>query len=199
MIQKLYLNDTASVRTPIAAMKQLSYTYGTAINSSTKIANTASQTTQFIPSTANNNTAFTIGTTPDAKGWIFESGLVGRYWPGSWTVQAYIAASNSLAFNNETGSLSAKIFVVTPTATTVTLIPAALTSTFTTAAQTLSANNFTFTANLTVNNFFYVYANQYVYVELYWTLANNLFTTTAALWLESPNTFITTSFFEELR
>jgi len=196
-LQTLYLTNTESVITPVTSIKQMNLAYGTASDSSTKVVNTASGTYQFIPANAANGTAATVSTSPTSKGWIFENTIPGRYWPGTWTIQAYVACSNSGVWTGETGNLEAKFYIVTPGTTTVTEYAGNASGTFTSTAQNLSANNFTFSSNLTVNQFFYIYPTALLYVELYWVLANNAFTTTTALWLDSPNTFIKTSFFEE--
>jgi hypothetical protein len=198
-IQTLYFSNTESTLVPIASMKALNVSYGTAIDTSTSVTNTTAETVQFIPATTGNGTAFTIGTTPDSKGWIFDNNqglLTGRYWPGTWTIQVYVANSGTF-IGGTTGSVSAKLWIVNANGTTVSSTTQnSPSATFTSTAQTLSAANRTYTLTQTINNFLFVYPNQYLYVELYWVESGSALGITTNLWLESPNTFITTPFFE---
>jgi len=199
--QLVYFSNTQSARTPIASMDKLNRSYGTATQASTTLnmpSIAMSTTYQFIPNTTGNATAFTTGGAADSKGWIYESQFSGRYWPGTWTIQVYVFINNGGGLNiGQQGEASARIFLVTPGSSAVALAGNFSTSVVAAAAQVLGVGNFTFTMNFVVNNFVYCYPNDYIYVELYFTASGTVLATTAGLWLESPNTFMTTPFFED--
>ncbi len=192
-IQKVYLSNVTSSRTPVTAVKIMEYSTGTLDTTSTSASPNANKVVQFIPGTANNNTTFTIGTTPVSKGWLFESEFPGLFYPGTWTVSA--AITNNFAAN--TGQLGCQIYLVNPGATTVNEINGISTGLFSSAATALAATTQTFTATFNLGTTLQIYPNQYLYLELYWTTTNRFITTVrSALNLESTNTFLQTSFFK---
>lgn len=168
-VQTLFLRTLASaVVSGTASVKLLSLTQGGATNTANTTVKNAKtiSTWQFIPGTAANITTFTPGTTPNSKGWILDGSVAGTYANANWVVT--FEGLNTSATPTSGAAVEASLWVVTATSTTVTSVSqvanAVASATFT---PSLSAT--TATVTITSPGVVTLLANQYLYLELYFT------------------------------
>ena len=165
-VQTLFLTSTAStVVSANAKVAQMSLTQGAAATIGTGVANgTALATWPYIPGTAANATTRAPAVNPASVGWIFDGSAPGTYAAGIWSMD--ISTQNTSA----TGSAVDKfnMFLVTATTTGVTKVslPIGVRTSKTyvnTTAATITTTTSGSIAAVTVA------ANQYLYMEVYYT------------------------------
>ncbi len=163
--QTLYFRSTNSaVVSGNANVSLLSTTAGSSTNNSTYIANGShAYTWQFVPGTSN-STTYSIPSTPDSVGWIFDASSPGTYAGTAWMLNFGIKDSNA----SGVAVVKAQVFLVTANTTAVTSVTnlsGIISSAGFTPSTGYQTKSITFTPTA-----FSVSAGQYIYVEAYLTM-----------------------------
>jgi len=184
-IKTLYFRSTQStVVSDTATVKQLLETAGTADNTGTTIKHGKNADTwQFIPGTSGNTTTYTIPSTPNSKGWIWDESSPGDFASNQWTIDVDIIDTSATG----TAVIKAQVWKVTATTTAVTSV--------TNLSVILETAGFTpptaqTRKTLTFNpGAFSLAANEYIYAEVYlqMTAAGGAATGAMTKVLDSPS------------
>lgn len=159
----LYFRSTASTTVSgNTAVDQLLETAGSSNNIGTTIKHGKNiNTWQFIPDTAGNTTTYSIPSTPNSNGWIWDGASPGGFANAQWTINVDVKDTSATG----TAVIKAQVWKVTATTTAVTQVTnlsGILSSASFTPSTSESRKTLTFTPAA-----FSLDTNEYIYAEVY--------------------------------